>query len=155
MKNKEEVMIELNKVNSDYYAGTACMLSLVAVLKNVENNVLYFNETFSDIFVTVDKLIEGDGLYFKLSLKKEKLTDDEWDKVKEISIDYLNLFDDMNRMKELFIESGMNHYLPFIENKFILLASLAQSSLSSFYDKDDIPEDFFEIANSVLLAIRG
>ncbi len=155
MKNEEEIILELNKVDSEYYAGSACLLSLVAILKHIENNILYFDEAFPDVYKIVDKLIDGDGKFFKLSLKKEKLTDEEWDEVKNISIDYLNLFDDLNKLKELFIESGMNRYLPFIENKFVLLANLAQNSIAEFFDKDDIPEDYLEIGNSVLLAIRG
>ena len=155
MKNKEEIMLGLNEVDSDYYAGSACFLSLIPILKSLESCMLYFKEAFPDIYGVIDKLIIEDGIYFKLSLKKDKLEDEEWKQVLTITSDYAILLDTLNEMKEVLNESGLERYVPLIQEKFILLSHLCQSSLSSFYEMEGAPEEFFQVANGALTAIRG
>lgn len=155
MKNTDEIMKGLRDADSGYYAGSACFMSLIAVLKSLRKEMLFFDEAFEDIFDVIDRLIVEDGRYFELSLKKEGLSDEEWKEVMAITSDYAILLDTLNEMKDVLLESGLGRYVPFLQNKFVLLSHLCQSSLASFYEMERKPEEFFQVANGALTAIRG
>ena len=155
MRKKDGIYQGLSDVDSGYFAGSACFLSLIPVLKCLEKDMLYFNDAFEGIYDRIDDLIDEDGRYFTLSLKKEKLSEEEWKEVLHITQDYAIFLDMMNEMLAVLPESGLNRYVPLLKDKFLFLAHLAQGSLSSFYEMEDIPEEFFPMANACLAAIRG
>ena len=155
MKKKDTIYQGLYDVDSDYFAGSACFLSLVPILKCLEKDMLYFQEAFDGIYDLIDRLIEEDGRYFSLSLKKERLSEKEWKEVLSITQDYALFLDMLSEMLSVLPESGLERYVPLLKEKFLFLAHLAQGSLSSFYEMEEIPEEFFPIANACLAAIRG
>lgn len=155
MKNKDEIYQGLYDADSGCFAGSACFLSLTAILKSLEKQMLYFDEAFHGIYDLIDRLLVEDGRYFALSLKKERLMDSEWKDVLTITSDYAILLDMLNEMMPVLMDSGLERYVPLLKDKFVFLSHLCQTSLSSFYEMEDIPEEFFQIANAALSAIRG
>ncbi len=155
MKRKDEIYQGLYDADSSYFAGSACFLSLVPILECLEKDMIYFKDAFGGIYELIDRLIEEDGRYFSLSLEKGKLSDEKWKDILIITQDYAVFLDMLNEMLSVLPEAGLGRYVPYLKDKFIFLSHLCQSSLSSFYEMEDIPEEFFPIANACLSAIRG
>lgn len=152
---ENEIYKKLRDKDSPYFAGSACLLSLLPVIKAMEKEIPYQQEEYKILSSNIHKLMEDDGVYFALSLKQEPLTADEWKKAIDITWEYESVLLALNEIMYLLNEIHSPLYLSLIKEKFLILAKLCQLCLASFYDMDNQPEEFFQAGNMALLAIRG
>ncbi|MFA6829895.1 MAG: hypothetical protein WCR67_04260 [Bacilli bacterium] len=151
----DDYLYKISDKRSSYYAGSGALLSLVPLMKSLENDLVGMDESFTETEKLIMKVIEEDGIFFTYSLSKEQLSDDQWNKVMEIIDDYTSLLDNLNQFLTVTELSQADVYIPMIKENFVFISHLAMMSLSSFYEMSAQPEEFFAKANAMLLAIRG
>lgn len=153
--NENQIFNELREKDSPYYAGTACLLSLLPVINVMEKEIPYQADAYNDLKKNIQNLMRDDGIYYSMSLKKEPLSEQEWKKVLSITQEYEEVLSILNELMYLLKSINSQIYLSLIKEKFLILAKLCQLSLAQFYEMENQPEEFFQFANMALLAIRG
>jgi hypothetical protein len=151
----QPILTALGEKDSPYFAGAACLLSLLPILKDLEKRLVDLDDLFPETEEGIARLLKEDGAFFALSLKKTPLEESEWNQVIAASDDYAVVVGNLNALQNTLHEIPLPKKIASLKEKTILLSHLCQLSLGSFYEMPDPPEAFFRSANNALVAIRG
>jgi|GEM_PF-1457952 len=154
MKSLETLYESLGDPCSSCFAGSAALVSLLILLSEASKTVEGFEDGFGGLRETAERLVEEDGELFQLS-RKEKLDSEDWSRLSDIVSDYAFFFEKVQSLISLLQETDRKKEGELLFSDYVFLSHTFQSSLSSFYEKEDVPEQFYPVAAYALQAIAG
>lgn len=152
--NLEQKNQLLKEPSSNYYCGSACLLSLSVLLGTIKDGMTDFDKAFPDFEKNVLSLCEKDGELFSLSGKKNLLSDEEWKEINDILYLYGEVIDDLGQLILLCQSSHKERFLPLLERHLSFLSSLAKDNLNVLSERKDVVESFYRMRNDVLLSME-
>lgn len=152
--NLEQKNQLLKDLSSNYYCGSACLLSLSVLLGTIKDGMTDFDKAFPDFEKNVLSLCEKDGDLFFLSEKKDLLSDEEWKEINDILYLYGEVIDDLGQLILLCQSSHKERFLPLLERHLSFLSSLAKDNLNVLSERKDVVESFYRMRNDVLSSME-
>jgi hypothetical protein len=155
MKKKEKDFRALEDKDSSLYCGSACIYSLFPLVRSLEKSNKEFAEAFPEFESLLERMVEEDGFMFALSMKKEEYTTEDWTKLIASLQDNEKLIQYVDNLYDWCEVGFISKYRNKLKEDSLFLKGLLQNSLKIFYDIENPPMKFLQVAASCMQTIRG